>query len=154
MLALVVADRDRRGVVEQDVGRHQDRVGEEAGPHRLLALSLVLELGHPPQLADGRRALEQPGQPRVLRHVALDEEGAAVGIEPDGEQVEGGVERVRTQLGRVDLDGEGVQVDHAVEGVVALLERHPVPEGPEIVSQGEVARGGDAGEDPVHGAPW
>ena len=98
--------------------------------------------------------LEQPGQPGVLGDVALDEEGAAVGIEPDGEQVQGGVERVGPQVGRVDLRGEGVQVDHAVEGVVAVLEGNPVPEGPEVVPQGEVAGRRDAGEDPVHGAPW
>ena len=120
----------------------------------LLALPLVLELGHAPQLAHGGRALEQPGETGVLGHVALHEQGAAVGIEADGQQVEGGVERVGPQVGRVDLGGEGVQVDHAVEGVVAVLEGHPVPQGPEVVPQGEVARGRDAGKDPVHGAPW
>ena len=40
-----------------------------------------------------------------------------LGVEPDGEQVEGGVERVGPQCGRVDLGGERVQVDHAVKGV-------------------------------------
>ena len=34
MLALVVADRDEIGLVEQDVARHQHRVGEEARPRR------------------------------------------------------------------------------------------------------------------------
>ena len=50
-------------------------------PDRLLALALVLELGHAAQLAHGRRALEQPGQPGVLGDVALDEQGAALGVE-------------------------------------------------------------------------
>ena len=103
VLALVVADRDGGGVVEEDVGRHEDGVGEEPHPRRLLALALVLELGHAAQLAHGGGALEQPGQPGVLGHVALDEEGAALGVEPDGEQVQGGVERVGPQVGRVDL---------------------------------------------------
>ena len=76
------------------------------------------------------------------------------GIEADGEEVEGGIERVAAEHRRVDLDGEGVQVDHAVEGVVVVLERHPVPEGPQVVAEGEVARRGDAGEDPFHGSPW
>ena len=154
VLALVVAHRDRVGVVEEDVGRHQARVGEQAGPDRLLALPLVLELGHPAQLADGGGALEQPGEPGVLGHVALDEEGAALGVEADGQQVEGGVEGVGPQVGRVDLRGQGVQVDHAVEGVVVVLEGDPVAEGPEVVAEGEVAGGRDAGEDPAHGAPW
>ena len=34
----------------------------------------------------------------------------------------------------------------------AVLEGHPVTEGPQIVAQCEIARGGDAGEDPAHGA--
>ena len=71
-----------------------------------------------------------------------------VRVEADRQQVEGGVEGVGPQVGRVDLGGERVQVDHAVEGVVVVLERHPVSQGPEVVAQGEVARGRDAGEDP------
>ena len=115
-----------------------------------LSLNWVIRRSSP--MAVG--ALEQPGQPGVLGDVALDEQGAALGVEPDGEQVEGGVERVGPQVRRVDLGGQGVQVDHAVEGVVAVLEGDPVPQGPEVVPQGEVARWRDAGKDPVHGAPW
>ena len=74
VLALVVADRDAVGVVEEDVGRLQHRVGEQPDPHPLLAPALLLELGHPPQLAHRGGALEQPGQPRVLGHVALHED--------------------------------------------------------------------------------
>ena len=37
MLALVVADRDEIGLVEQDVARHQDRVREEPGRDELAA---------------------------------------------------------------------------------------------------------------------
>ena len=120
----------------------------------LVALALLLELGHPAQLAHGGGALEQPGQSGVLGDVALDEDGAALRVEPDGEEVACGIERVAPEHGRVDLVGEGVQVDHAVEGVAVVLEGHPVPEGPEVVAEGEVARGGDAGQDPFHGAPW
>ena len=36
VLALVVADGHPLGVVEQDVGGLEDRVGEQADPHRLL----------------------------------------------------------------------------------------------------------------------
>ena len=90
----------------------------------------------------------------MLGDVALDEEGAALGVEADGQQVQGGIEGVGPQGGRVDLGGQGVQVDHAVEGVVVVLEADPVAQGPEVVPQGEVARRRDAGEDPVHGAPW
>ncbi len=93
VLALVVADRHPLGVVEQDVGRLEHRVGEQAHPDRVLAGALVLELGHPAQLAHGGRALEQPGHLGVLGHVALDEEGAPLGVEAGGQQVEGGLRR-------------------------------------------------------------
>jgi hypothetical protein len=36
VLALVVTDGDLVGVVEQDVGRHQRRVGEQARRHELV----------------------------------------------------------------------------------------------------------------------
>ena len=39
VLALVVADRDFLGVVEEDVGDHQHRVVEQPDAHELLALA-------------------------------------------------------------------------------------------------------------------
>ena len=75
----------------------------------------------------------------VLGNVALHEEGATVGIEPDGEEVQRGVQRVGPEVGGVDLGGESMQVDHEVEGVVAVLEGDPLPEGSEVVPQSEIA---------------
>ena len=49
---LVVADGHLVGVVEEDVGGHEHRVVEQPDAHRLLALGLLLELGHAPQLAE------------------------------------------------------------------------------------------------------
>ena len=71
VLALVVADRDDVGLVQQDVARHQHRVGEQAGADELLLVALVLELGHPAELAVARDGREQPGRLGVRRHVAL-----------------------------------------------------------------------------------
>ena len=53
----------------------------------------------------------------MLGHVALHEEGGALGVEADGEQQLGQLEGAAAQLGRVLGHGEGVEVDHAVEGV-------------------------------------
>ena len=139
-------DRDPLGVVEDDVGRLEHRVGEQPDPHRLLALALLLELGHPPQFAHGGGALEQPGHLGVLGHVALDEQGAPLGVEPGGQQVEGGVVGPGPQLGRVDVEGEGVEVDHAVEGVVVVLVGRPSCGWPQVVAEVEVAAGLDSGE--------
>ena len=87
----------------------------------------------------------------MLGHVALDEQGAALGVEPGGQQVEGGLEGPGPQLGRIDVEGEGVEVDDAVEGVVDVLVGHPVADGPEVVPQVEVAAGLEAGEYSGHG---
>ena len=155
VLALVVADRDPLGVVEEDVGRHEHRIGEQPGPHRLLVPALVLELGHPAQLADGGGALEQPGQPGVLGDVALDEQGAhARGRAPPP----GGLGASRAVRARSDggvvVEGQGVEVDDAEEGVVVVLVGHPVPEGAQVVAEVEVTARLHPGQDPGHGGPW
>ena len=78
VLALVVAHRHLVGVVEEDVGRLQGRVGEQPGRDEARLLGrLVLELRH---AAAARRcddrALHDPAELGVLGHVALDEQRA------------------------------------------------------------------------------
>jgi hypothetical protein len=79
------------GLVEQDVGRLQDRVGEQpdaclVGPG---ACRLVLELHHPGGLAEASDAAEDPGQLGMLGHVTLDEHRTALWIEARAEQLRG-----------------------------------------------------------------
>ncbi len=110
VLALVVAHRDPVGVVHEDVGRHQRRVGEQAAGDELGPVRLVLELGHAAELAEGHRALHDPGQLGVLVDVALHEQRAPVGVEADGQQLlgqrqRGGAERRRGPGGRSGRGG-------------------------------------------------
>ena len=149
VLALVVAHRDPVGVVGEDVGGHQDRVVEQAHAHRLLALALVLELGHPAQLAHRGDAVEDPGQLGVGRDVALHEEDAPVGVEPGGEQQRRGASGPGDQLGRVVRERDRVEVDDAVDRVVGVLVGDPLPHGPEVVAQVHVAGRLDARRRPV-----
>ena len=93
MLALVVADRDDVGLVEQDVAGHQDGVGEEAGGDDLLPLALLLELRHPAELAVARDRGEQPGRLGMRLHVALAEHRRALRVEPGREEHRGEIER-------------------------------------------------------------
>ena len=70
VLALVVAHRHLVGLVEQDVGRLEHRVEEQAGAHELLlARRLVLELVHALEVAVGRdrrrAASRAPSAPRT-----------------------------------------------------------------------------------------
>ena len=86
VLALVVADRDDVGLVEQDVAGHEHGVVEEPGRDEVLLLGTLLELRHPPELAEARDGAEQPRGLGMRLHVALDEDGRAVGIEARREQ--------------------------------------------------------------------
>ena len=153
VLALVVADGHLVGVVQQDVRRLQRRVGEQPGGHELaLPLGrLVLELRHPRQLAVADRALHHPRQLAVLGDVALHEHGGHVGVEADGEQHRGELDGALADHAGLLGDGEGVEVDDAVEGVVLVLALRPRPQRPEVAPEVDVARRLDARQHSRHG---
>lgn len=144
VLALVVADRHQIGLVEQDVARHQHRVGEQAGRHEVLALALVLELGHPAELAVARDGLQQPGRLGVRLDVALHEHRRALRVEADREQHRREVERRAAQRRRVVRHGDRVEVDDAEERVAALLRLDVLAEASGVVAEVLVAGGLDA----------
>ena len=106
VLALVLADRDLVGLVEQDVRDLEDRVREQADGRALGALlgGLVLELGHAARLAEAGEAVHDPGELGVLGDMALDEERAAVRVETGREELGRGQTRVGAQLPRVLRD--------------------------------------------------
>ena len=137
------------GLVEQDVRDLEDRVREEAdgGPVGALLGGLVLELRHPRGLAEAGEAVHDPAELGVLGDVALDEEGAALGVETGGEQLGRGEPGVGTQLGRILRHGDRVQVDDHVERVVGLLQGDVLADRTEVVPEVERACGGlDTGE--------
>ena len=73
----------------------------------------------------------------MLGHVALDEHDAAVGVQAGREQLRGRDPRPAPELRRVLWQRDRVQVHHAVDGVVGLLQCHPLPHGTEIVAEVE-----------------
>src|SRR5512133_1048879 len=148
MLALVVTDRDDVGLVEEDVARHQDGVGEERGGDEVLLGRLLLELGHAAELAVARHGRQQPGRLGVRGYVALDEDGRALGVEAGREQHRGDVERALAQRSRVVLDRDRVQVDDAEEGLALFLRLGVLAEAPAVVADVGAAGGLDAAEDP------
>ena len=155
MLALVLADRDVVRPVEQDVGRLEDRVGEQADAGRALAAlgRLVLELGHPPRLAEAGQALQHPGALRVRRDLALDEDRRALRVDAHRQQLGGGAQRALAQHLRVLLDGDRVQVGDEEERRVVALQVDPLPQRAEVVAEVEGVGGRlDAREDPGPGA--
>ncbi len=140
MLLLVVADRHQMGAVEQDVRRHQDRVGVQPEVGADL-LRLLLELGHAVEDPGRRHRPQDPCQLGVLRHLALVVQQRALRVDPDGEQDLGRLVALVHELHGILRDGDGVEVHDAVDGVVVVLEPHPVAERPEIVPQVHVPGG-------------
>ena len=139
VLLLVGADGDLLGVVEEDVGRLQRRVGEQAGGHELVLVALVLELGHAAELAEGHDALHDPGELRVFGHVGLDEEGAALGVEAARHEERAELAGLVAELDGILRDGDRVEVDDAEDGVVLVEVANPVDDRAEVVPQMEVA---------------
>ena len=75
VLLLVLADRHVGGLVDQDVGRLQHRVGVEAERGILAVLArLLLELGHAVDPAEAGHAVEDPGELGVRGHRRLGED--------------------------------------------------------------------------------
>jgi hypothetical protein len=155
VLALVVAHRHPVRVVGEDVGGHEHRVVEQPDAHRLVParafpVGLVLELGHPAQLAHGGHAVEDPGELGVLAYVALHEQGAALRVESGREQEHHGAPGGVGEGGRLVGHGHRVEVDDAVEGVGGgrdvVLRGDPVPNRAQVVAEVLLAGGLDARE--------
>jgi hypothetical protein len=70
--------------------------------------------------------------------MALDEEGAACGVEARSQKTDGGLERATTQLFWVNIQGEGVEVNDAVEGVVFILVGNPRPQRTKVVAEVQI----------------
>ena len=148
MLLLVLADRDVRGLVDQDVGGHQRRIGEQAQRDVLAVLAgLLLELRHAAHPAHAGDAVEDPGELRVLGHHRLVEDDLLVAVDAGREEGRGDLARLRGELGGILPYGDRVLVDHAVEAFVVVLQAREVADGAEIVAEMEVTRGLHAGKD-------
>ncbi len=129
VLALVVAHRHAGGTVGGDVGRHQVRIHVQPGRRRLAILPrLVLELRHPVQPAEARDAVEDPAQADMGVHRGLREQGAARRIYAAGQQRGGHLQRLGAQLCRVLEGGDRVQVHHAEQALVGVLQTPPIGE--------------------------
>ena len=88
----------------------------------------------------------------MLGDVALHEHGRHVGVEADGEQHRGELDRALADHARLLGDGEGVEVDDAVEGVVLVLVLRPRPQRPEVAPEVDVAGWLDARQHSGHGS--
>ena len=126
MLLLILADRDKIGLIDQNVRRHQHRIGEEArGDVVGVLLRFHLELRHAAQLAELRVAAEHPGKLCVRGHVRLDEHDVLLRIESAGNILRQLLEAAAAKVGRNLPDRDCVHIDDAVDAVIVRPEGRP-----------------------------
>ena len=90
MLLLVLADRHMGRAIDQDVGGHQRRIGEQADRDVLAILAgLFLELRHAVEPAHAGDAIEHPGELGVLGDLALVEDDVLLRIDAAGDEGRG-----------------------------------------------------------------
>ena len=152
MLDLVLADGHDVGVIDQDVGRHEHRIGEQPGVGAEPAGLLVLVGNAAFQQAHGRAAEQDPAELGHLGHVRLQEQRGPIRIEPQGQQIERRVERVAPQLRGIADRCQGMQVGDEVEGRFGLiLQVDVLADRAEVVAPMETPGGLDAGKNTWHG---
>ncbi len=140
MLLLVDADRDEIRLIEQDVRRHEDRIGEQTDVDVVLVLrALVLELRHAVHLPHVGVAVEDPGELRVRGNVGLEIENALIRVNAARDVEDQQRARSFAQHGGILADRDRVLVDDAVKALVFILQIRPVLQCAEIVAQREVA---------------
>ena len=150
---LVGAHRHPVGLVDDDVGGLQQRVAEEAVGAEVAVLELLLlllERRHALQPGERREHGQQQVQLGVLRHLRLDEQHAFLGVEAGAEVIDGDFPHPGANLSRIRVaGGEGVPVGDEVEGLVVLLQLHPVIQGTEKVAQVQRAGRPHATQNPL-----
>ncbi len=142
MLFLVLADRHVRGLVDQDVGGHQRRIGVEAERDVLAVLAgLLLELRHAVHPAEPGDAIEDPGELGVLGHHRLVEDRVLGAVDAGRQEGRCDLPRLRRKRRRLLPHGDRVHVDHAVQALVVALQAREVADRAEIVAEVEVSGG-------------
>jgi hypothetical protein len=148
VLLLVLADRHVGRLVDQDIGRHQHRIGVEADRRGFTVLArLLLELRHAVHPADAGDAVEHPGKLGMRRHHRLVEDDVLGAVDARGEEGRGDLARLARQHPGVHRHRDGVLVDHAVQALVVVLQAGEVADRAEIVAEMQVAGGLYTGKD-------
>ncbi len=152
VLGLVLAHRHLVGPVQQDVGRHQDRVAEQPGRDRSIRCDLSLNWVIRSSSPSGATVVSSHIELGVLRHVATARRAPRASGSSPAASSPIAISRVRSARAAWSYwPVMRVQVHDAVEAVVAILQRDPVLDRAQPVADVQFAGGLDAGEDGGHG---
>ena len=80
------------------------------------------------------------------RHMALDKQQAFFRIDAAGDILGQHFQRLTTKSRRFLTHSDGMEIHHAEDAPVFLLQSHPVAHGPQVIAQGQLARGLHAAE--------
>jgi len=145
VLLLVAAHRHQIRLIQQNIRRHQSRIGKQARVDVVRVLGgLILELGHAAQLAEHGVAVQHPAQLGVGRNMGLDEQHVFLRVQTAGDIGRQLDQSVPPQLSRHLPHGDGVHVGHHIVAVILIRQRRPVADGTQIGTQRQIAGGLDA----------
>ena len=145
MLFLVTPDGDDVGIVNQNIRRHQDRIGEQAVIGGKAAGDLVLVTGAALQQAHGRDGGQHPRQFRDFRHVGLAEQQRLARVQAAGQEIQRHVQCSAASFGGVHQGGHGMVISDEVKRLALLLQFDGGLHHAEIIPQVQRARGLNAG---------
>ena len=145
VLLLVAADRDEVGIVNQDIGRHEDRVGEDAVVWGKAAGQFFLVTVASFEQAHRGDGGEHPGQFCDGGHVGLAEQEGRGGVQSAGQEIERNVQSVLAALGGVEERGHGMVVGDEIEGLALFLQFDGGFHHAKVIAQVERARRLNAG---------
>ena len=147
MLHLIRAHGHQIRLVQQNIRRHQHRIGKQACRDIIrMLLRLILELRHASQLAELGIAAQHPAELRMLGYMALDKHDILFRIQAAGDILRQLRNGPAAQIRRVLPDRNGVHIHNAEQAVIFVLQRRPVLDGAHIGTQGQLSAGLNAGK--------
>ena len=153
MAGLVLAHRHVLGLVDQDVGRLQQRVAQESVGGQILVFELfllVLVGGYTLEPAQGCAHGQQREQLGMFGQSALQEDGALLGIQARGQPVDHHlVDVFLDDFAAFVVGGQGMPVGHEVKALHLGLQANPVLEGSVVVTQVQGPGGAHARENTI-----
>ena len=122
MLLLVAPDGHDIRIINQNIGRHQHRIRQQAVIRRKAARDFVLVTVAPFQQAHRRDGGENPGKLRHLRHIGLPEQKRPFRVQTAGQKIQRHVPRVAPPLLRVEERRHRMIIGDEIKGLALLLQ--------------------------------
>ena len=142
MLLLIGTHRHQIRLIQQNICRHQYRIGKESGCDIVsMLLGLLLKLSHTAQFTELRIAAQDPAQLCMLRHMALNKHNVLLRIQTTGNILCQLMDTALTQICRILTNSNGVHIHNAVNALIFILQCYPVLNSTHIGTQSQITTG-------------